>query len=89
VNPGDNKDGALAGNSDYLPNSIEDVDLSKSYNNGDLYDWNNFRTGNPPIEILNDAEDYTCKRHTGVKGDHSKDWGNPEMNHKTVGKYDD
>lgn len=89
VNPSDNKDGTLAGNSDYLPNSIEDVDLSKSYNIGDLYDWNNFRTGNPPIEILNDAEDYTCKRHTGVKGDHSKDWGNPGMNHKTVGKYDD
>lgn len=39
--------------------------------------------------IINDFEDWNCKRNKNVKGDHSKDWGDPGMQHKTKDKYDD
>jgi len=91
--PNDNKDPQTTsrGGSDYLPNSVEDLNLNKTFDGGDRYDWSNglSNLAGTPAAIIDDAEDYTCKRHTTVKGDHSKDWANPGMQHKTLDKYDD
>ena len=83
--PGDDKDG------DRISNSTEDVNLNGTYDSGDLYDWQNYNTPTPgrPSSILNDFEDWNCQRHTAARGDHSKDWGDPGMQHKTKDKYDD
>lgn len=78
--PDDDKD------RDHLPNRIEDINLSKTFDAGDLYDWAVQQT---PGSYVNDFEDYDCKRNTSAKGDHSKDWGDPGMQHKTLGTYDD
>ncbi|WP_395750842.1 TIGR02597 family protein [Prosthecobacter sp.] len=91
--PSDNKDPQTTSRngSDYLPNYIEDLNLNKIFDAGDRYDWSNGLSNLPgtPSNILDDAEDYTCKRHTTVKGNHSNDWANPGMQHKTLDKYDD
>jgi Bacterial TSP3 repeat len=91
--PNDNRDPQTTSRngSDYLPNNIEDLNLNKAFDGGDRYDWSNGLSNLPgtPAAINSDSEDYTCKRHTTVKGDHSKDWSNPGMQHKTVDKYDD
>ena len=81
--PNDNKD------DDYLPNRVEDLNLNKIFDQGDRYDWAATLTPGAPAGIVNDAEDYTCIRHGGVKGDHSKDWSDPGMQHQTNKKYDD
>ncbi len=83
--PGDDKDG------DRIKNNIEDVDLSGTYNAGDLYDWEvlNTPTAGRPASIINDFEDWNCQRNKAVTGDHSKDWGDPGMQHQTLDKYDD
>jgi hypothetical protein len=61
------------------------------YDQGDLYDWAILNTPTPgrPPEIINDFEDWDCKRHVDTKGDSSKDWGKPGMQHQTIDKYDD
>ena len=83
--PGDDKD------ADRIPNSTEDVNLNGTYDAGDLYDWEayNTPTAGRPASILNDFEDWNCQRHKDAMGDHSKDWGDPGMQHKTKDKYDD
>jgi hypothetical protein len=91
--PDDNKDPQTTSKlgSDYLPNNVEDLNLNKAFDGGDRYDWSNglSNLAGTPAAIIDDAEDYTCKRHKTVKGDHSKDWANPGMQHKTLDKYDD
>ena len=85
-NPQDDKDG------DRIQNRIEDINLNGVYDNAtDLYDWQNPNTPTPnrPGGIINDFEDWNCQRHKDAKGDHSKDWGDPGMQHKTKDKYDD
>ncbi|MDP0494657.1 MAG: hypothetical protein Q7Q73_00485 [Verrucomicrobiota bacterium JB024] len=91
LDPNDNKDPheTSRGGSDYLPNYVEDVNLNQDYDQGDLYDWSNGLTGNPPSTIIDDAEDYTCQRHTSVVGDHSLDWADPGMQHNTLDVYHD
>ena len=42
-----------------------------------------------PARINNDFEDWNCQRHINERGNHSKDWCNPGMQHKTIGRYDD
>lgn len=85
VAPDDDKD------EDNIPNRVEDVNLNKTYDFGDLYDWSvdNTPTAGRPPEIVDDFEDWNCQRHKNVKGDHSKDWGDPGMQHKTRDKYND
>ena len=85
VAPDDDKD------ADNIPNRVEDVNLNKTYDLGDLYDWSvdNTPTAGRPPEIVDDFEDWNCQRHKNVKGDHSKDWGDPGMQHKTRDKYND
>lgn len=82
----DDKDG------DRIPNGIEDANQNGIYEPSiDLYDWqqNNTPTPHRPSTIRNDFEDWNCQRHKNVKGDHSKDWGDPGMQHKTRDKYND
>ena len=82
----DDKDG------DRIPNRIEDANQNGIYEPSiDLYDWQQYNTPTPhrPSTIINDFEDWNCKRNKNVKGDHSKDWGDPGMQHKTKDKYDD
>ena len=82
----DDKDG------DRIPNGIEDANQNGIYEPSiDLYDWQKYNTPKPhrPSVIINDFEDWNCKRNKNVKGDHSKDWGDPGMQHKTKDKYDD
>ena len=74
---------------DYLPNNEEDLDLDKTFNSGDRYDWAATLTPGAPAAIVNDAEDYTCIRHGGVKGNQNLDWADPGMQHQTIGKYND
>jgi hypothetical protein len=83
--PNDDKDG------DRIPNEIEDANLNGTYDAGDLYDWQNYNTptANRPSAIKNDFEDWGCQRNKNVKGDHSKDWSDPGMQHKTKDNYDD
>jgi hypothetical protein len=83
--PSDDKDG------DRIPNNKEDANLNGTYDGGDLYDWTNYNTptAGRPSAIINDFEDWDCKRNTNAKGDHAKDWANPGMQHKTLDKYDD
>jgi hypothetical protein len=83
--PGGDKD------SDFIPNRTEDVNLNGTYDTGDLYDWQvyNTPTAGRPASIVNDFEDWNCTRHTGVTGNHSKDWGAPGMQHNTKDKYND
>jgi hypothetical protein len=85
VAPGDDKD------ADIISNSTEDVNLNGAYDVGDLYDWEVYNTPTPgrPLSILNDFEDWNCQRHSGVTGDHAKDWGDPGMQHKTKEYYND
>ena len=82
----DDKDG------DRIPNGIEDANQNGIYEPSiDLYDWQQYNTPTPhrPSTIINDFEDWNCQRHKNVKGDHSKDWGDPGMQHKTRDKYND
>ena len=82
----DDKDG------DSIPNGIEDANQNGIYEPSiDLYDWQQYNTPTPhrPSTIINDFEDWNCQRHKNVKGDHSKDWGDPGMQHKTRDKYND
>lgn len=81
----DDKDG------DMIPNNYEDVNFNQVYDSVDLYDWQIYNTPTPnrPDEILNDFEDWNCKRHTTVRGNHLLDWSNPGMQHKTIGEYND
>jgi len=72
-----------------LPNNEEDLDLDKTFNSGDRYDWAATLTPGAPAAIVNDAEDYTCIRHGGVKGNQNLDWADPGMQHQTIGKYND
>jgi hypothetical protein len=83
--PGDDKD------ADMISNSTEDMNLNGVYDAGDLYDWETYNTptAGRPVSILNDFEDWNCQRHKDATGDHSKDWGNPGMQHNTKDKYDD
>jgi hypothetical protein len=83
--PDDDRDG------DRIPNYLEDVNLSHTYDSGDMYHWELYNTSTPnrPYEILNDFEDWDCQRHKDKKGDHSKDWADPGMQHKTIDRYDD
>lgn len=83
--PNDDKD------SDRIPNKIEDVDLSGTYNAGDLYDWKvlNTPTAGRPAAIDNDSDDWNCQRNKTVVGDHSKDWGDPGWQHKSLTNYND
>jgi len=83
--PEDDKDG------DRIPNQTEDVDLSGTYNEGDLYDWEvyNTPTEGRPDAIKNDFEDWNCQRNTDVTGTHSQDWADPGMQHKPSDTYDD
>jgi hypothetical protein len=62
-----------------------------AYDAGDLYDWStlNTPTSGRPSSIINDFEDWDCQRNKNAKADHSKDWSNPGMQHKTLDKYDD
>ena len=85
TNPGDDKD------ADRIPNGTEDVDLNGTYNTGDLYDWEVYNTPTigRPAAIHNDFEDWNCQRHKDAKGDHSKDWGDPGMQHMTKDVYND
>lgn len=90
--PNDNKDGQIGDNGrvDYLPNFVEDVNLNKVFDAGDLYNWNDLLTdGVSSPELPSDAEDYTHQRGKNIRGDHSQDWANPGMQHQTLGKYDD
>jgi hypothetical protein len=70
---------------DYIPNAVEQ--------RSGLYDWETPVTMHPrkPAEWvgMNDWEDWNCWENRHVRGDHSKDWANPGMNHRTKGKYDD
>ena len=72
-------------------NYIEDANLNGIYDSGDLYDWENYNTPtlNSPTRIINDFEDWNCKRHTNVVGNHSVDWANPGMQHNTKDNYND
>jgi hypothetical protein len=74
-----------------ISNSTEDMNLNGVYDAGDLYDWETYNTptAGRPVSILNDFEDWNCQRHKDATGDHSKDWGNPGMQHNTKDKYDD
>ncbi len=85
VGPGDDKDG------DRIPNGVEDANGNGVYDAGDLYDWEdlNTPTAGRPAAIINDFEDWDCKRHTGAKGDHAQDWADPGMQHQTIDKYND
>ncbi len=76
---------------DRIPNYIEDANLNGIYDSGDLYDWENYNTPtlNRPTRIINDFEDWNCKRHTNVVGNHSVDWANPGMQHNTKDNYND
>ena len=76
---------------DQIPNRVEDVNLNGRYDRGDLYDWKKYRTGasGTPGNITNDFEDWDCKRHTGQKGNHARDWADPGMQHLTLDKWDD
>ncbi|MBO5941555.1 MAG: hypothetical protein J6R18_10220 [Kiritimatiellae bacterium] len=82
----DDKDG------DRIPNGIEDANQNGIYEPSiDLYDWQQYNTPTPhrPSTIINDFEDWNCQHHKNVKGEHSKDWGDPGMQHKTRDKYND
>jgi len=83
--PNDELDG------DRIPNRVEDVNLNGVYDRGDLYDWTKYRTPSTglPANIVNDFEDWDCKRHKTMKGDHARDWADPGMQHKTLDKWDD
>jgi hypothetical protein len=76
---------------DYIPNKVEDANGNGSYDKGDLYDWKSYRTATPglPNNIKNDFEDWNCKRHGDVRGDHKRDWADPGMQHKTLENPDD
>jgi hypothetical protein len=76
---------------DRIPNRLEDVDRNASYNTGDLYDWENPKTPTTgrPNNIVNDFEDWNCKRRRTTKGNHAKDWGDPGMQHLTLDKWVD
>lgn len=77
--PDDDLDG------DRIPNKIEDVNGNGIYDAGDLSDWQILNTptvGRDP-QIINDFEEWDCKRHTDAKGDHSKDWANPGFQHQS------
>ena len=74
-----------------IPNRIEDANLNARYDAADLYDWKVKRTPARcvPSNILNDFEDWNCRRHTSMKGNHAKDWADPGMQHLTLDKWDD
>jgi hypothetical protein len=71
-----------------FPNSFEDIDANGAFNAGDPYDLTTQKTATNPSGLA-DNEDRNCKLHKAVTGDHSKDWANPGMQHKTLNKYDD
>ena len=83
--PGDDFDG------EDIPNGVEDVNRNGLYDAVDLYDWKVKRTPARciPPNILNDFEDWNCRRHATMKGNHAKDWADPGMQHLTLDKWDD
>lgn len=74
-----------------IPNGVEDANGNGVYDAGDLYDWEglNTPTAGRPAAIINDFENWDCKRHTGAKGDHAQDWADPGIQHQTIDKYND
>jgi hypothetical protein len=77
--PDDDKD------RDRIPNKIEDVNLNKIFDTGDLLDWSKYQTRSLEDgrhkNIINDFEEWDAQRHKNVVGDHTKDWANPGKQH--------
>ena len=81
----DDKDG------EWLPNKIEDTNLNKAFDgDSETWDWTKPLTpGAPDNRLLDDEEWKNCLDGKAATGDHTKDWADPGMQHKTVDKYDD
>jgi hypothetical protein len=71
--------------SDVIPNRIE-------WASG-RYDWTNkytlYEGKDPQWAGADDWEDMTCRTNWHAKGDRSKDWADPGMNHGEVGNHED
>ena len=72
---------------DYLPNQFEDENLNQAFNVGELYDWADDNTYETP-GIVDDSEDWDCRRNKDVVGNHALDWANPGMQHDQNDEYD-
>ena len=85
----DDKDG------DYIPNKVEDIaPYNKKWDPPvERYDWDKYCTpivGRPDSwNYIDDFEDMDMWENRDAHGDHSQDWADPGMNHKTEGKYND
>jgi len=83
---------------DKIPNYEEDSNLNGSWDQDtETYDWMQKKTpGASDYDYTysvpdepNDNEDATLRLHSGARGDRSADWGDPGMNHRTRGNYND
>lgn len=85
---------------DHIPNRVEYKNTDKNspwvFTGHDpavdcTYDWQNAYSPTPGRleDMGNDEQELNCRVHKDQRGNRSKDWGNPGMNHGTDGKFDD